>query len=102
MIDLVTASETFDAHLIRGWAGVATDEGVGLICLVEVTDRAGRLVCRFEVLLPATTQWSDAAWSGRDVEVAKRLLGNGIGRAREAIAAAKLADLHGRRFEVGG
>ena len=49
MIDLISANETAGVHHIRAWTGVATDEGVGLFCLVEVSDASGRQVCRFEV-----------------------------------------------------
>ena len=100
MIDLISASETLDGHHIRAWTGVATDEGVGLICLVEVSDAGGRQVCRFEVLLHASTQQRDAAWSGPDREVARRLQDHALDRARAAVAAGALADLHGHRFEV--
>jgi hypothetical protein len=100
MIDLLTASETFDAHLIRGWAGVATDEGVGLICLVEVSDPAGRLVCRFETLLPETARRGEPAWSGPDRDVCQRLLDHALQSARAAAASASLPNLHGRRLKI--
>ena len=101
MIDLVTVSETFDAHRIRAWSGVATDEGVGLICLVEVADRAGHLVCRFEVLLTEAARFRDPAWSGPDRDVCQRLLDHALERARAAVASSSLPNLHGRRLEVG-
>ena len=100
MIDLVSASETVDGHHIRAWTGVATDEGVGLICLVEVSDAAGRQLCRFEEFLPASTQQQDAAWSGADREVALRLQQRALNRARTALTAGTLPSLHGHRFEV--
>jgi hypothetical protein len=99
MIDLLTGGETFDAHRIRAWAGVATDEGVGLICLVEVSDASGRLVCRFEVLLPEALRHLQP-WTGSDTDAARRLLDHTLERARAAVAAASLSNLHGRHLEI--
>ena len=100
MIDLISTGETVAGHHVRAWTGVATDEGVGLICLVEVSDPAGRQLCRFEEFLPATTQQHNPAWSGPDREVAHRLQNRALDRARTAIAANSLPHLHGHRFEV--
>jgi hypothetical protein len=100
MIDLISATETIDGHHVRSWTGVATDEGVGLICLVEVSDANGRQLCRFEEFLNASTQQRHAAWSGSDREVAARLQARSLDRARQALTAGTLAHLHGHRFEV--
>jgi hypothetical protein len=100
MIDLTSASEAIAGYRVRAWSGVATDEGVGLICLVEVSDAAGRQVCRFEVLLQASTQRRRPAWAGPDREVAQRLQDHSLERVRTAVAAGALADLHGHRFEI--
>jgi hypothetical protein len=102
VIDLINVSETLDGYHIRAWTGVATDEGVGLICLVEVSNAAGRVLCRFEELLHASTQQRNAAWSGLDREVARRLQDHALERARHAVTAATLPDLHGHRYEVPG
>jgi hypothetical protein len=99
MIDLVSATVTFDSHTVRGWAGVATDEGVGLIGLVEVSN-AARLVCRFEALLPEAARRRHPAWSGPDRDVCQRLLDHIFDQARAAVAAGSLAGLHGRRVEI--
>jgi hypothetical protein len=99
MIDLVSGSESVAGYSIRAWAGTATDEGVGLICLAEVSNDRG-LVCRFEVLLPAAAQLRLPAWAGPDPEVARRLLQEAQERARYAIETKTLPDLHGRRLEI--
>jgi hypothetical protein len=100
MIDLVTTSETSGAYRIRAWAGVATDEGVGLICLVEITDPAGRLVCRFETLLPDTVRLRNPAWPGPDRDVCQLLLDYTLERAHAAVSSSSLPHLHGRRLEI--
>jgi len=100
MIDLVSANEIVDGHHVRAWTGVATDEGVGLICLVEVSDAAGRQLCRFEEFLHASTQQRHPSWSGSDREVAIRLQRRALDRARTAVTADTLVQLHGHRFDV--
>src|SRR5688572_28168341 len=61
LITLLRAHETVSGYTIRAWTGPATDEGVGIIALLEVSDASGRPVCRFEEFLDAavqrTTDW---------------------------------------------
>ncbi|HWC28753.1 MAG TPA: hypothetical protein VG845_01615 [Dehalococcoidia bacterium] len=101
MIDLSSATEVCDGYQVRAWSGVATDEGVGMICLVEVSSGRGRVSCRFEAMLAASVQRGNPDWSGPDAEVAVRLQDNALARAREAILGNGLADLHGRRLDIG-
>jgi len=100
MLDLLHASETVSGHTIRAWTGVATDEGVGLIALVEVSDDRGVPVCRFEDFLSEVDWRGNPDWpSGRDAAAAA-LQERAIGRARLAVLAGSLHDLHGHRFDV--
>lgn len=100
MIDVVTASETCAGRQIRAWTGIATDEGVGLLAIVEVSDAGGAPVCRFEEFLPAAAQQKGASWSRSDKEAAIRLQERAVERAREAVLAGTLAELHGHRFDI--
>jgi hypothetical protein len=100
MIDLVTANETLDGHPLRAWSGIAVDEGVGLITIVEVSDADGRTLARFEEFLDARTRNPRATWPRDDTEAARTLQSRALDRARAAIAAGTLAALNGHRFEV--
>ena len=100
MIDLLTAAETFSSWTIRAWTGLATDEGVGLISMVEVSDERGRPLCRFELFLDAVLQRRDAAWPRDDAEASRLLQQLAIERARDAALAGSLAELHGHRFDL--
>ncbi len=100
MIDLVTASETIEGHTLRVWSGLAVDEGVGLIALIEVSDAAGRPVARFEEFLDAAIHHADPAWPRDDTAAAGQLQECALRRARAAIATATLPTLNGHRFEA--
>jgi hypothetical protein len=99
MIDLLSTTETCAGHTLRAWSGVATDEGIGLICLVEVSDAAGKVVCRFEEFLPDSVQ-RQKDWPGSDSEAARRLQTEALERTRAAMTAEQLDSLHGHRFEA--
>ena len=99
MIDLVTANLTLDRHHLRAWSGIAVDEGVGLICIVEVSDAAGRPVARFEEFLDASNHRTNPAWPRDDTEAARQLQERALDRARAAIAANTLPTLNGHRFD---
>jgi hypothetical protein len=100
VIDLVTANETFDGHGLRAWSGVAVDEGVGLICIVEVSDAVGRPLARFEEFLDAAVHRNTPTWPREDAAAARQLQEQALTRARTAIAAGTLASLNGHRFDV--
>lgn len=99
MIDLVTANETLDGHHLRAWSGTAVDEGVGLICIVEVSDAAGRPLARFEEFVDATIHRTNATWARSDTEASRQLMQRALDRARTAIVAGTLAALNGHRFD---
>jgi hypothetical protein len=99
VLDLLTASETASGYTLRAWTGVATDEGVGLISLVEVSDARGAPVCRFEVFVDAAVL-RNGAWPRDEREAARRLQDDAVGRARGAIFSETLHELHGHRFDV--
>ena len=100
MIDLVTANETCDAYRLRAWTGVAVDEGVGLIAIVEVSDATGRPLARFEEFLDTSVRNLDSAWPRDDTAAARRLQSRALDRARAAVASDTLPTLNGHRFEV--
>jgi hypothetical protein len=100
MIDLVTANETLDGYHLRAWTGIAVDEGVGLIALVEVSDATGRPVCRFEEFLEASLRNLDPGWLRDDTAAARQLQYRALDRALAAVTANTLATLNGHRFEV--
>jgi hypothetical protein len=99
MIDLVTANVTLALHHIRAWSGVAVDEGVGLICMVEVSDDTGRPLARFEEFLDSFIQHK-SGWPLDDTEAARQLQDRALNRARTAIAANILPTLNGHRYDV--
>jgi hypothetical protein len=100
MIDLIRASETVSGHTIRAWTGIATDEGVGLISMVEVMDARGVPICRFEVFLPDSVRRADPSWPRDQDAAARALQEDAIGRAAAAVLAQALRELHGHRFDV--
>ena len=79
------ASETVSGYTIRAWTGVATDEGVGLISMVEVCDARGLPVCRFEEFLADSVRRTDPSWPREQDAAAKALQRRAIERAREAV-----------------
>jgi hypothetical protein len=100
VIELFTAQEAFGGHQLRCWSGIAVDEGVGLIAIVEVSDAAGRPLARFEEFLDAFVRNLDPAWPRDDSAAAGRLQSRALDRARAAIAADTLPTLNGHRFEA--
>ena len=101
MLDLLCASETVAGYHIRVWTGVATDEGVGLIAMVEVADARGVPVCRFEEFLDASLQ-RDGLWPRKGGAAAARLQEQALERGRAAVLAGTLGDAHGHRFDIPG
>jgi hypothetical protein len=66
--------------------------------MLEVSDRAGRPVCRFEEFLDASLQRTD--WPRDDHEACRLLQERTVDRARLAVLDGTLATLHGHRYEV--
>jgi len=100
VITLLRAYETVSGYTIRAWTGPATDEGVGLIAMLEVSDAVGRPVCRFEEFLDAAIQLADPSWP-RDEESASRLLQErAVDRARVAVLGGTLSALNGHRYDI--
>ncbi len=99
MLDLMTTNDTVGAYSLRAWTGVATDEGVGLISMVEVADGRGTPVCRFEVFVDASIL-RRKAWPADETEAARRLQNQALERARNAALAETLHELHGHRFDL--
>lgn len=100
MITLLRAYETVSGYTIRAWTGPATDEGVGLIAMLEVSDHGGRPVCRFEEFLDAFAQSTDPSWPLDDDEASRMLQARAVDRARVAVLAGTLSALHGHRYDV--
>ena len=100
VIDLINANESLSGRHLRAWTGVAVDEGVGLICIIEVSDERGRQLCRFEEFLHAAIQQKSAAWPRADDAAAQQLQDRALERARTAVIANTLAQLNGHRFDV--
>ena len=101
MLDLLTAHATASEYSLRAWTGPATDEGVGLISLVEVSDARGAPVCRFEVFIDAA-RLRGGAWPREETEQARRLQDEAMERAAQAAVAGTLHELHGHRFDLQG
>ena len=99
MITLLRANETVSAYTIRAWTGPATDEGVGLIALLEVSDPTGRPVCRFEEFLDDAIQRT-TDWPRDEHEASLLLQERAIDRARLAVAEGTLGSLNGHRFDL--
>ena len=100
MLDRLRASETVGAYTIRAWTGVATDEGVGLISLVEVMDGRGVPVCRFEEFLADSVRRVDESWPRDEAAALDALQARAIERARGAILGGTLQEAHGHRYDV--
>jgi hypothetical protein len=100
LITLLTASESASACSIRAWTGIATDEGVGLISMVEVSDERGRPLCRYEVFLDAAHQRSNVTWPRNDASASRLLQQHAIELARDAVLRATLSELNGHRFDI--
>jgi hypothetical protein len=98
LITLLRAHETTADNTIRAWTGPATDEGVGLIAMLEVWDAAGRPVCRFEVFLPASAQGT--TWPRDEHEACRLLQERSVEMARDAVLAGTLSELHGHRYDL--
>jgi hypothetical protein len=100
LLDLLRASETVSGYTVRAWTGVATDEGVGLIALVEVIDGRGVPVCRFEEFLADAVRIADPGWPRLQAEAAAALQERALERARSAVLGDRLRDADGHRFDV--
>jgi hypothetical protein len=100
VITLLRGHDTVSGYSVRAWTGPATDEGIGLISMVEVSDGRGRPVCRFEVFLDETVRHRDGAWPRDDEAACRRLEENAIERARAAVLSESLRELHGHRFDI--
>jgi hypothetical protein len=100
LIDLLTATESASGYTARAWTGVATDEGVGLICMVEVSDARGVPVCRFEEFLSESVWRSDGLWPAGQRDAATALQRHALGRAGEAVFQGALQELHGHRYDL--
>lgn len=100
MIDLLKTSEAVNGYTVRAWTGLATDEGVGLIATIEVSDARGMPVCRFEEFLDAALQRSSEAWPLDDLEASRLLQERALERARSAVFAGTLGEAHGHRFDI--
>jgi hypothetical protein len=90
-----TASNT-----VRAWTGVATDEGVGLISMIEVMDGRGIPVCRFEEFIADSTRRKDAAWPRDQNDALEALQARALGRARVAVIGGTLGEVHGHRYDI--
>ncbi|HEX5368517.1 MAG TPA: hypothetical protein VFY10_03800 [Dehalococcoidia bacterium] len=100
MLDMLSSQESAGAYSLRAWTGVATDEGVGLISMVEVADERGLPMCRFEVFAGASVLRGQS-WPRDEGEALRRLQHEALDRARDAALAGRLAELHGHRFDLG-
>ena len=95
MLDRLRASEAIAGYTVRAWTGVATDEGVGLISMVEVMDGRGVPVCRFEEFRIA-----DMAWPREQDGALEALQEWALERARSAVLGGTLSELHGHRYDI--
>jgi hypothetical protein len=100
VIDLIAANETVGGRHLRAWTGVAVDEGVGIISIVEVSDAHGRPLCRFEEFLDAAIQQRGDTWPRNDAAAAQQLQDRALERARAATLDGDLIRLNGHRFDV--
>ncbi len=99
MIDLLTGHDRAGAYTLRAWTGIATDEGVGLITMAEVSDSRGTPVCRFELFVDASILRGET-WPRNEADAARRLQNEALERARSAVLSETLHDLHGHRFDL--
>jgi hypothetical protein len=100
MLDRLRATETVSGYTIRAWTGEATDEGVGLISMVEVMDGSGVPVCRFEEFLGDGVRLVDASWPRDVVAALVALQDRALERARSAVNGGRLHEEHGHRYDV--
>ena len=100
LIDRLRTSETIGAFTVRAWTGVATDEGVGLISMVEVMDERGVPVCRFEEFLADSVRRADATWPREQDAALEALQARALKRARAAVLGGTLHDAHGHRYDI--
>jgi hypothetical protein len=100
LIDLRHVTETVSDLTIRAWSGIATDEGVGLIVLMEVLDARGLPACRFEEFLADSVRQRDRHWPANQAAALEMLQAQAIERARAAVLAGTLAALNGHRYDV--
>lgn len=102
MHDHLHHTEALGGYTIRTWTGVATDEGVGLIATVEVSDDRGVPVCRFEEFVADAVRRNDASWP-RDRDASLKVLQErAVERARSAILGGALQETHGHRYDAPG
>jgi hypothetical protein len=99
MITLLRGHDAVSGYAIRAWTGPATDEGVGLISMVEVSDEGARPVCRFEVFLDAMVL-ARRKWPPDDEAACRLLEVEALERARAAVLGGSLHELHGHRFDI--
>jgi hypothetical protein len=102
LLDLQHASETVFGYTIRAWSGIATDEGVGLIVLVEVSNSRGLPVCRFEEFLADSVRLRDRRWPPGQQKALVMLQQQAIERACDAVLAGTLPAINGHRYDVKG
>jgi hypothetical protein len=100
LLDLLRASETISGYTVRAWTGVATDEGVGLISMVEVMDGRGVPVCRFEEFLADSVRRADHVWPREQDDAVRALQERALERARSAVLGGTLQDAHGHRYDI--
>ena len=100
MLDRIRASEALAGYTVRAWTGEATDEGVGLISMVEVMDGRGVPVCRFEEFLADSVRLQDARWPREQRAALEALQEGALQRARNAILGATLSEVHGHRYDL--
>ena len=100
MLDRLRASEAIAGYTVRAWTGVATDEGVGLISMVEVMDGRGVPVCRFEAFLGDSVRIADMAWPREQDGALEALQEWALERARSAVLGGTLSELHGHRYDI--
>lgn len=100
MINHLTTSETSGDYTIRVWTGVATDEGVGLIAMVEVLDGRGVPVCRFDEFLADSVRRAGAAWPREQSTALEALQSAAMARARDAVLGGALQVVNGHRYDV--
>jgi hypothetical protein len=100
LLDRLRATETVSTYTLRAWTGVATDEGIGLITMIEVCDERGVPVCSFQEFLADSVRREDGAWPRAQDKAASALQGRALDRARSAVLAGTLQTLHGHRYDI--
>ena len=100
MIEQLRAVENVFGYTVRAWTGPATDEGIGLISLVEVMDERGVPMCRFEEFIADSVRRQDPSWPRSQDAALEALQARAVERARSAVLGGTLAQLHGHRYDV--